>query len=587
MNVLGNILYKIVFKYRNLAKVVFILVVAFTTIFFYKIDLFNRLELLSVDYRFKLRPVQKGSPEIVFIDMAEDSIKSIGRWPWPRKWHAVLVASLAQHSPRAIAFDILFSEPENKKEDSLFAQAIKSSDSTYLPLLYNLSTENIEVLNKGDGIVSVLEPIEEFRKYIKDTGHINALPDPDGILRRVPPVIEYKGDHTYQFGFKIGCDILGVEEENIKFYPDKHLIFLEKPNGEKIRVPLDKDNQLMINWLGKWGKVFSHYSYIELMYSFSLMREGKEPIIDPSVFKDKICIIGLTASALIDIKPTPVSKTYPAVSVHAMTISSILKDNFIKETPQSVDIGLIIFVSTIIILLLLNLRPTIGMGLSLLSIIIYFIFSVFLFNVFNILTVTFYPIVSIFLAYFVTTVYSQALQAIERTQLFTQATRDGLTQLYNIRYFNVLLEAEFKNITLYRNRRLSVVIGDIDDFKQINDTYGHQAGDEVIKEVANVVRSKCRQIDIAARYGGEEFIIMLIGAGRGWTTGVGEKIRETIAQKKFNFKGKESSVTISIGVAEYSNERKKEELIEKADKALYRAKRDGKNRVVSYSNIEE
>jgi len=148
------------------------------------------------------------------------------------------------------------------------------------------------------------------------------------------------------------------------------------------------------------------------------------------------------------------------------------------------------------------------------------------------------------------------------------------------------LEAEFRNVSLYKNRRLSVIMVDVDNFKHINDTYGHPAGDMVLKEFARIVQSKCRQIDVVARYGGEEFIIMLVGAGKGWSFGIAEKIRTAIKDKKFDFEGKQFSTTVSLGGVEFSDEKTKEELIEKADKALYMAKFEGKNKVCMYGRAD-
>ena len=186
------------------------------------------------------------------------------------------------------------------------------------------------------------------------------------------------------------------------------------------------------------------------------------------------------------------------------------------------------------------------------------------------------------MSYSLTSLYAQILQSIERTRLFKQATRDGLTNLYNIRHFNLLFEAEFRNVSVYKSRRLAIIMADIDNFKHANDTYGHQAGDAILKEFARIIQSKCRQTDVVARYGGEEFVIMLSGAGEQEAIDIAEKIRDAVQDKKFKFKDVTYGTTISMGVAEFSNEHDKETLIEKSDQALYKAKNEGKNRVVLY-----
>jgi len=570
MKKLTELIYPAISKYKQAARWVFVCVVVVVAIFSYELGVFKRLELLTVDYRFMLRPFRaEASSGIVFVDMSEDSIEAIGRWPWPRKWHATLVSILSEYGAKVIAFDVIFSETQDIFDDSAFEEAIKKSGVVYLPLLYNLCTQDYRDLNEGKNIVSVLGPIGPFRRWMKGTGHINSIPDRDGIMRRAPPVVDYHGRKTYQFGFKIGCDLLGLREEDVVK-----------------KIPTDINGQLIINWQGKWQESFKHYSYIDVIRSYALIREGKKPIIDLNDFRDKVCVVGLTASGLTDIKPIPIESAYPAVGVNATLISNVINNDFVRETSAGVNVLLLFLISTIVTFYLFGLRPLNGLLFASVSVMLYIAVSAVLFNVFNLLIVTFYPLFAIVFSYGLTASYVQILSSIERAQLFSQATRDGLTRLYNIRHFNRLLEAEFRNVSLYKNRRLSVIMVDVDNFKHINDTYGHPAGDMVLKEFARIVQSKCRQIDVVARYGGEEFIIMLVGAGKGWSFGIAEKIRTAIKDKKFDFEGKQFSTTVSLGGVEFSDEKTKEELIEKADKALYMAKFEGKNKVCMYGRAD-
>ncbi len=585
-NILRNIsefIYTKAPRHKAVIRWCFAFLVAAAILNLYQSNSLERFELLSVDYRFLLKPHEQGPSDIVFIDMEEESIRAIGRWPWSRKWHATLIQILSEYNPKAIGFDVIFSEPQNETEDLVFEEALKESGVVYLPLLYNLKTQESSNLAGGIGIVSVLEPIARLKKWSKGTGHLNAIPDSDGILRRAMPIIDYEGKKSYKFGFKIGCDILGLRDKDIIFYPDEHKIDLKKPDGGIINVPLDESDQIIINWKGKWGKAFRHYSFIDIISSYALMKDGEPSPIDFNDFKNKVCIVGLTASALIDIKPIPIQKAYPAVGVAAMMINSVLNNDFIYKTPKKIDTFIIILVSFVITLALFGLRPLNGLLLAILAAIIIAGISLACFIFFNVLSVAFYPILAVFISYGLTVGYTQMLQTVERMHLFGQATRDGLTNLYNVRHFKLLLEAEFKNVSIYKSRPLSVVMTDIDNFKPINDTYGHPAGDLVLKEFAKIIESLCRQIDVVARYGGEEFIIMLVGADKKAAIDVSEKIRRAIENKKFNIKDKVISTTVSIGVAEYTNEKTKEELIENADQVLYKAKQGGKNRVEVHS----
>lgn len=125
----------------------------------------------------------------------------------------------------------------------------------------------------------------------------------------------------------------------------------------------------------------------------------------------------------------------------------------------------------------------------------------------------------------------------------------------------------------------SVLFTDIDDFKKINDIYGHQSGDTVLKEVSHILYQCLRGSDILARWGGEEFVAALLGADLKSAQKVAEKLRNEIEKKEILIDGKTIKATVSVGMASYGNENSLEEIIHKADQAMYEAKRQGKNRV--------
>jgi diguanylate cyclase (GGDEF)-like protein len=575
--------YRSVMRYRRGFVWIMCALVAAVVVILYSVGSLDRLELLTLDWRFNLRPASAKPSDIVFIDMAEDSVNAIGRWPWPRKWHAAIVKILSQYGPKAIAFDVVFSEPQDDVDDLAFEEALKSSGSVYLPVLYDLVPGKLRYYYRGEGVTAFYEPIKRFRSYTAGTGHINAIPDLDGILRRVPPLISYDSKVTAHFGIKIGADILGAREKDIVFYPESHRISIRLPGGATRDIPLDRNNQMIVDWVGPWGKDFRHYSYIDVIKSYARMKEGKRPLIDLNVFRGKICIIGLTATGLIDIKPIPISSAYPAVGTNAMVANSVLTGSFVRSAPEWVNILLIILISAVFTFCQFRMRFIGGMVLAICGMALYAVLSLAVFVIFDTVVVTFYPIFSIFISYVGTASFTHIMQSVERARLFNQATRDGLTHLYNIRHFSLLLEAEFRNAATFKFKPLSVIMGDIDNFKHANDTYGHQSGDIILKDVAAIIQSKCRQIDVVGRYGGEEFIVMLAGARAKDAAEVGDKIRTAIEAKKFKFGDAVYSTTISIGVAEYKDEKNKDELVGKADKALYHAKHTGRNRVAVYS----
>jgi two-component system cell cycle response regulator len=162
------------------------------------------------------------------------------------------------------------------------------------------------------------------------------------------------------------------------------------------------------------------------------------------------------------------------------------------------------------------------------------------------------------------------------------ALTDSLTGLYNRRYMETHLETLIEK-AFQTERPLALVMIDIDHFKPINDTYGHDAGDEVLRQFAARVQSSVRGIDLACRYGGEEFVVVMPDADMSIARAVGERLRRNIAAEPFLVsKGANKlDVTISVGIAMRREGDAADTVLKRADEALYQAKRDGRNRVVS------
>ncbi|MBF0543712.1 MAG: diguanylate cyclase [Candidatus Riflebacteria bacterium] len=184
---------------------------------------------------------------------------------------------------------------------------------------------------------------------------------------------------------------------------------------------------------------------------------------------------------------------------------------------------------------------------------------------------------------FFSTLASQAVIAFENARLYSLAITDSITKLYIHRYFQIRLEEEVRRSRRY-NSTLTLLMIDIDHFKEINDTYGHQQGDMILREISHILRRNIRSTDIAARYGGEEFVIILPETTQADARIVAERIRKDVAKHEFPSLAQGQlpvHVTISIGVAGFPiNATSKDELIQKADSSMYQAKGAGRNKVV-------
>jgi two-component system cell cycle response regulator len=167
-------------------------------------------------------------------------------------------------------------------------------------------------------------------------------------------------------------------------------------------------------------------------------------------------------------------------------------------------------------------------------------------------------------------------------QSIEMAITDALTGLYNRRYMESHLVTLIEQATA-RGKPLTVLVIDIDYFKSVNDTHGHDAGDDVLREFAIRMRKSIRGIDLACRYGGEEFVVIMPETDLAVATMVAERLRRRIATEPFpiDHGSRAIDVTISIGIAALGGSGDKAaDLLKRADQALYRAKRDGRNRVV-------
>jgi diguanylate cyclase (GGDEF)-like protein len=529
--------------------------------------LMTRFENVWVDFFFRNRPSIAMHPAIVHIDMAEDSLQGLGRWPWARYNHAAMVHILHLWGAKAIVFDVIFSEPSTSFDDEALAQAVKEAGNVYLPV-------TLETLGHQKTWVHSMPEFEDFAKGI---GHVNIFPDSDGTIRRAHPLLTYAGKTYTYLGAKVALDYLGRDSSK-----------------GKIGIPLDQDGNVFINWVGKWKDSFQHYSYLDVIKSYAEIQAGRPPLISPEKFKNKICVIGLTAIGLTDIKANPMEEAYPAVGVQTNIMNSILTGQFAQPAPfrwNTIALwGIGIMVSFFFIFSRRAASLVFGLALGFLWV----LFSFWIFADRGIWMYTMSPLLLIFSLFVFSAIFSITIGKREQARLFALATRDGLTGLYVIRHFRNLLNAAVEEAHK-KGLPLSVVLLDLDHFKSINDKYGHVTGDEALRYVAQILRGVTRlegepeELNPIGRYGGEEFIIMfrkyhLIDAAFNYA----EKIRRRFEEESFSHEGVRIPFTVSLGVATlWPDETVPDLMVLRADEALYRAKTEGRNRVCVEKKSEE
>ncbi len=183
----------------------------------------------------------------------------------------------------------------------------------------------------------------------------------------------------------------------------------------------------------------------------------------------------------------------------------------------------------------------------------------------------------------------------EISRLRELAFKDELTKLYNRRGFKEEAGKFLSEVVAFKNfperrqaflvKNFCLIIVDADHFKKINDTYGHDAGDEALKMMSKLITERVREVDVVGRWGGEEILIGLVGASEVDGGVIAEYIRSHVENTPIKHKRKSFNLTVSCGVADLAHAKDFEDLFKQADKALYQAKRAGRNKVVKASEV--
>lgn len=358
---------------------------------------FDAYELATYDARLRMRPPLKTSSDILLIEISEDTLKNLGRWPLPRDFHAALIKVLKDFGARQIVFDILF--PETQAFDESFARAINAAGNVKLTLAFYpgdtawpdyLPPEAKKILA---GISGTLE------KSNAALGHINISVDADGKVRRVPLFIKYANRLYTNLGLAVALDWLGLNSDIIEFKPDKVII------DNKLTLPVLPHASFLVNYPDTWVRSFKHLSYFQILKAYSDIQSGKKPEIDLSILKGKACFIGLTATGTVDLRPTPLESVYPMLGLQASVTNSIINQKFITAVGKPTDILIGILVFMISFILCLRLAPLKSLLANIILGTIFFCANAYVFIFFGLWINLFLPLFIIPLTYMGCTFY--------------------------------------------------------------------------------------------------------------------------------------------------------------------------------------
>ena len=536
---------------------------------------------------------KKPSEDIVIVAIDDATYEYIldnyGEWPLPRDTYAKVINYLEQQSPRSIVFDLMFvkSIKSSNGADEMLINSFQKYNNIFTSMNFDNQSEDLRIppelpdklslnIQNNSKIDFSQLTFSNCRKILQgiidatsNIGIINVSRSDDGILRKMPFVVKYKDKFYPQLALKVGLNYLGETQQT--FTIDKHS---DLHIGDR-RIYLDKDGSAILNWYGPAGT----YTYIP-MYQLIKAVNGEKTELDYD-FSNKIVYFGTTAASLFDIKTVPTGKIYPGVEVQATYVNNILDNNFIKK----VDRGYTIVLSLLLALLIASVvtRVNSAFAASMMSLSTYFVYILIAYYAMrfeNLWLELIYPLIFSIVAFTLAYIVKYLIKSRDFEQQYMLATTDGLTELYNHRYFQEQIRMQVEQSKRYSNN-FSLIIIDIDFFKKFNDTFGHQSGDAVLRQVAQTLKKNVRATDIVCRYGGEEMSIILPNTTKDEAFATAQKICNRVAEKTFKLTGNnETHVTISLGVSTFPFDGDTApKIIEAADKKLYNAKNNGRNQV--------
>ena len=567
---------------------------------------FEVAENRSFDYRQSLKIMHKQpipNKDIVILAIDDASLEILwdkyGEWPLPRNVYADVINYIEKDKPQAIVFDLLFIKSMKKETDAdkALISAMNKYNNIYTGMNFDGQTTDVRLpINLPERLALNLDnqsKINIGKKYnfpncrpiLNDLlsgnvkiGITNVIRNNDGIIRKVAPLMEYKNNYYPYLAFRAGSDYLAKTEiKDITINKSANLII------DSSKIPLTEDGEAILNWYGISG-THTVYPLYKVVNELEGKVTGKK--LD---FKDKIVIVGTTAMSLHDTKSVPIQEgVYPGVEVHATFLNNMIDNNFVKQTDFGINVLLIIIVVGIVgAIVMLSTSTIFAMLSTILFGIAYLFISYYVMELHNLWIPVVMPVIAIILAFALSFLAKYLIKSRDFEYQYKLATIDGLTELYNHRYFQETLKGQIEISKRY-GQPFSLIIVDIDFFKKFNDTYGHQAGDAVLRQVAQTLKKNSRTTDIVCRYGGEEMSIILPNTTAEEAVFSANRIHKAVAERDFHLNATETGkVTISVGVATFpDNAESAQDLIEHADKGLYYAKEHGRNQVVKIDTIE-
>ncbi len=539
---------------------------AFLPAHFEESEVLQKLSIQAQDVLFKIRHFTAEAPlqakEIVLVTIDDESCQQLdARWPWSRKIFASLVQGLKAQGARVIGLNVSFmgAEAGEAKSTQDLADAIKDHG-------------RVIVGTTSDNQSRLIRPYGPIADNVYRYGYLEKIVDIDFAIRRSYWVRFYStslntGHQQVESSFPVQLAAAYWDfPTNAEWLVDITKNTLTATGQPKPELEVGPDGETTINYTAS-------FSDFEQIPAWKVVR-GRVPA---GFFSGKVVLVGLTSALLSDIHATPLGMM-PGVVIQANEFLSILTERTLRFVPDAIAFLLSWLVGLCILILFLLRRFAVSFAAFFIAVFGLFLGTQLLFArdiVMNPLILEIGPMFS-----FLIGISAGSLRLlVENRFLETKAIHDKLTGLYKYEYLREVLEDEWKRAKK-ENKPITVIMTDLDKFKNINDTLGHETGNLMIQRAGNVIKESVRKFDIVARYGGDEFVILLIATTESEAIAYRDRLRNYYHEMATGLKEpllQHSS--ISIGYATYEPGAAHaplttQELVERADKDLFEDKKN-------------
>jgi len=493
----------------------------------------------------RFNPLPKAGQQIVLVAVDDDSLREVNiRWPWPRSIMARIIKKISANGPAAICVDFVFAgKSVDPEEDSVLISSLKGAGNVYAAAFFG-----------SDG--KYLVPDEALALSLKDFGFVNKPRDIDNTIRRMRPYfLSNSGEIIdYSLSLKVAGSMTNSPPANIG-----------------ISVPLSKDGTAYIKFFGALDK----FNYIP---AWKVLKGAA----DLSRLNNKMVFFGATSESFHDTYHTPLG-IMPGMVIDLNEALTYINRSFFRYANHEVN-SMILFIF-VLIAVFGGLRLSILSGIALTACEILMLLSLgLLLFLRQIIIDPFGPILLMTASTVLLHGTRYVVLIVENIGLRKEAVTDGLTGLYLHRYFELQLNRELKS-AFHLRKDLALVLYDIDHFKKINDTYGHEFGNVILKSIAKSLKDHSRKNNIIARYGGEEFCIIISGMKKDHAIKYAERLRNMVGALEFRTdKGESVKATMSAGIVTIEDSVSEDpgDFIKAADTALYRSKKSGRDQITVF-----